>query len=456
MKIIVCVKIFDGEINPFDACALKCALGTPDSQITVVSMGPQKALGAMEALSRLNVDRLVLLCDNAFAGADTLATSYALSCFIKKEAPDLVLCGRQSIDGDTAQVGPCLSQMLGYSLITNVMKYSADRCETRFGEEDVVLPAVMTIERINNLRFPSIRSQKKPVEILTAADIGADIERCGLTGSPTRVIKAFESARGMRKCKFVSPDELGFVIKEALEKIDSEALSEVSDVKFTSVWAIGETVAQKAKEIADEVVVITETNPEAIAQKATAEKPDVILWNADLWGRKNAPICASILQTGLCADCTMLETDGENLFMYRPARGGNITAKIKCLTKPQMATVRCSEKSDEIVIAGGKGIAHTPEILTKFQQKYGGETAASRALVDMGKMPYEAQVGLTGKSISPKVYIAIGISGAVQHTCAIENAQTVIAINPDKNARIFDYADYGIVCDAESALEKLI
>ena len=138
--------------------------------------------------------------------------------------------------------------------------------------------------------------------------------------------------------------------------------------------------------------------------------------------------------------------------MYRPARGGNITAKIKCLTKPQMATVRCSEKSDEIVIAGGKGIAHIPEILTKFQQKYGGETAASRALVDMGKMPYEAQVGLTGKSISPKVYIAIGISGAVHHIVGMKNSGTVIAINSDKNASVFDYADYGVIANAKDIL----
>ncbi len=451
MKIIVCVKIFQGELNPFDACALECALSTPDADITVLTMGPESALDEMKRLSRLDVTRLVLLCDSKFAGADTLATSYALSCFIKKENPDLVLCGRQSIDGDTAQVGPGLSEMLGYGLITNVTEYGTDKCKTRFGEENVTLPCVMTIERINTLRFPSIRSKAKDVEILTSDDIGADAERCGLKGSPTRVMKTFESQRGMRKCKFIENSELDLIIKKSLAEAKKNEEKQVlkSDILLPDVWAIGETVAKRATEIAEKVTVITSTSPLEIAELAKKEKPNVILWNADLWGRKNAPITAAILETGLCADCTHLETDGENLFMYRPARGGNITAKIKCLTKPQMATVRCEEKSEDILFGIGKGAKGSIGKIEDMARKYGGETGASRTMVDSGSMPYEKQIGLTGKTVSPSVYVAIGISGAVQHTCAIENAKTVIAVNPDKDARIFDFADYGIVSTVE-------
>lgn len=87
------------------------------------------------------------------------------------------------------------------------------------------------------------------------------------------------------------------------------------------------------------------------------------------------------------------------------------------------------------------------EAYEKLAQKYNAEIAASRALVDMGLAEYGQQVGLTGKMIAPKVYVACGISGAVQHTCGFENAGTVIAINPDKNARIFDFADYGIIAN---------
>ena len=110
-----------------------------------------------------------------------------------------------------------------------------------------------------------------------------------------------------------------------------------------------------------------------------------------------------------------------------------------------MATVRMEEKENSGVVFGlGRGAAEQIEDYKRLAKKYNAEIAASRALVDMGLAPYEEQVGLTGKIIAPRVYVACGISGAVQHTCGFENAGTVIAINPDKDARIFDFADFGI------------
>ena len=110
-----------------------------------------------------------------------------------------------------------------------------------------------------------------------------------------------------------------------------------------------------------------------------------------------------------------------------------------------MATVRTVSPASDIIVSAGKGVADMVDGILSFAKKIGGEFGASRGLVDMGKADYKYQIGLTGKTVSPHIYIAIGISGAVHHTCAIETAKTVIAINPDKNARIFDYADYGIV-----------
>jgi len=240
-------------------------------------------------------------------------------------------------------------------------------------------------------------------------------------------------------------------LKATVKKLSfkPETLSKNADdkPKLKSVWAIGTAVAEKAKEISEEVILIEETDPLEIAHKAKEEKPGVILWNADLWGRKNAPQVAAMLETGLCADCTELEAEGDNLIMYRPAQGGNVYAKIKCITRPQMATVRTKSESTDIIVAGGKGIKDNWDKLKALADELGADLAASRGLVDMGKVPYEMQVGLTGKSVSPKIYIAVGISGAVHHTCAIEGAGTVIAINPDKDARIFEYADYGIVAE---------
>ena len=122
MKIVVCVKqSADGEINPFDASAYETALGIDGAEITLLSMGPEKTAPFLESLTRLGAKNAVLLCDRAFAGADTLATSYALSLAIKRLCPDFVFCGRQSVDGDTGQVGPSLAVRLGFSLVTNVM-----------------------------------------------------------------------------------------------------------------------------------------------------------------------------------------------------------------------------------------------------------------------------------------------------------------------------------------------
>lgn len=449
MKIAVCVKVIKGEINPFDECALECALKVDNAQITVLCMGAETAETALSRISRLAIERIILLSDRHLAGSDTLATSYALSQVIKRINPELVLCGRQSIDGDTAQVGPCLSELLGYGLITNVTEISLDRkirCKTRAGFDETDFPAVLTVERINTLRFPKIGSKPKKIEIINADDAEIDTSRCGLSGSPTRVIRSFESHRGTRKCTFISLSELDKYVSEALGKEYDRIRPQTNGPKLKSVTVIGAELKEIASEIAQNVRVIESRDYAQVT--AQVKNDSVVLWKADLWGRKNAPRAAAILKTGLCADCTALETDGEKLFMYRPASGGTITAKIECKTFPQMATVRMSdEKTSGIVFGFGRGVANDLEAYEKLAQKYNAEIAASRALVDMGLAEYGQQVGLTGKMIAPKVYVACGISGAVQHTCGFENAGTVIAINPDKNARIFDFADYGIIAN---------
>ncbi|MBR5155982.1 MAG: FAD-binding protein [Clostridia bacterium] len=449
MKVLVCVKVIKGEINPFDESALECALQLSDD-VTVLSMGAKATENALLPLTRLGA-KVVLISDSLYAGSDTLATSYILSTAIKSMEYDLILCGRQSIDGDTAQVGPMLSQMLGCGIITNALKVECDgkfvNTDTRDGKEQAKLPAVVTLERGYVLRFPSIFSKTGEIKVLDNTVLNCDVEKCGLSGSPTKVLKTFENEIGKRKCKFISFDELPELICELKKQSSEEIKDEVTTAKLKSVWAIGQEVYEKAAEIAEEVVLLEKLSPQEIAERARLEKPEVMLWNADLWGRKNAPIVAAMLNTGLCADCTKLETDGEQFFMYRPAQSGNITAKIKCVTNPQMATVRTKSESSDIIVSGGKGVADKIEKLEEFAKSINAQMGASRGLVDMDKAPYERQIGLTGKTVSPKIYIAVGISGAIHHTCAIEGAKTVIAINPDKDARIFEYADYGIVSE---------
>lgn len=456
-RIAVCVKEVQGDLNPFDACAVECALRLSDD-VTVVSMGRPSAKDVLLRLTRLGC-KTVLMTDGKFAGADTLATAYALSLMMKKLSPDLILCGRQSIDGDTAQTGPALATLLGIPFAANVMEIHASETgltvKTRTGEQTLSFPALLTVERINTLRFPKLTSAIGEVKVVDAAALGADPARCGLTGSPTRVMKTFESAVGRRKCRFITKDEMFALIREKAGQRRSSFETEEAQNKLKCVWCVGHEVAEAAGRIAEQVVVLERDDPRRIAARIEREKPAFVLWPADLWGRSAAPVAQAILLTGLCADCTALETDGNDLFMYRPAFSGTLTAKIRCLTRPVMATVRVADDNAcDLMIGCGKGALGAIDAIHRYTDAMNGQRAASRGVVDAGLAPYDEQVGLTGRTIGCSVYVAVGISGAVHHTCALDRVGTVIAVNPDRNARIFEYADYGVLDTAENVFQE--
>lgn len=328
-------------------------------------------------------------------------------------------------------------------------------CTTRTeGSVTKEYPALITVERFCTLRFPSIRCRFGEVITLNVGELNADISRCGLSGSPTKVLKTFENAEGKRKCTFISPDELDRVINEAKEKGRARlAPKEQSGVKLSEVWIVGEKPRDMAETVAENIRVIAPAPAAEIAELIKKEQPDVVLWASDAYSKATAPQVASLLRTGLCADCTALETDGDNLFMYRPAFSGNIIAKIACVTRPQMATVRTVDtEGNDMIVAAGLGVANIMDKVNSFAERYGAELGASRAAVDADVLPYEKQIGLTGKSVSPAVYVAVGISGAVHHVEGMKRSGTVIAINKDKDAPVFDYADYGIVADAADLL----
>ena len=133
------------------------------------------------------------------------------------------------------------------------------------------------------------------------------------------------------------------------------------------------------------------------------------------------------------------------------AHGQHQTVGGKIPGKLAFATVRTVKKDgSDVIFSVGKGAVSELKAIERLAQKYGAEICCSRIVADSGKLPYEKQVGLTGRTVCPKVYVAFGISGAVQHTCAIAGAGTVIAVNIDKQARIFDYADYGIIDDVKN------
>ncbi len=232
-------------------------------------------------------------------------------------------------------------------------------------------------------------------------------------------------------------------------------------------------------------------------------KPEILLLGATNQGRDLAPRVASSLSTGLTADCIELDIDNNGkLAATRPTFGGQLMATILCKNYPQMATVRpnvfkvnvpknsvetefiscpvtisCMKNhvelvsfkktvdsiindldSADVIVAGGKGLKNEKgfELLKLFADSIGATVAATRGAVEMGLAPQSIQVGQTGKTVHPKVYIACAISGAIQHTVGMEGADYIIAINNDENAPIFDIADCGIVGDVFEILPEMV
>ena len=451
MKIVVCVRQgLDGQINPFDASAYEAALRLKDADITLLSMGPLSAKDFLLSLTRLGAKQAILLSDKAFAGADTLATAYTLSLAIKKLAPQLVLCGSQTLIGDTGQTGPMLSVFTGRNLVSGIMhlEQREDKllCTTRDGETIIPqFPALLTVERIYNLRLPSILSKLGQVEIWNGEDLGADPEKCGLQGSPTRVLKTFENKSGKRKCIFISWAELPDILAKASVKINAPVPGHEGLTSLRKICIVGEIPRSFAETVTENITVLPFAPVEELAEMIQKEAPSAVLFGSDTLSKELAAKVSALMGLGLCADCTALEADGDNLVMYRPALSGSLIAKIVSKTRPAMATVRTVGQSSDILVSAGWGAKDSLEAVQVFVEALQAEMVTSRKMVDNGILPYAMQVGLTGKTVNPAVYIAVGISGAVHHIAGMQRAGTVIAINPDREAPIFEYADYGIV-----------
>lgn len=444
-KILVLVKFFKGEINPFDASSLECALNIENAEVIALSMSPLVNLEQMKSLTRLNV-KCIMLSDKVYAGADTLATSYALSKAIERINPDVIFCGRQSVDGDTSQVPPQLAERLNLKLISRVMSVKDGQITTRSGEKFVLEEnQILSFEKSYSLRFPSMFSKLGEVEIIDNSTLNLDERLCGQKGSPTKVIRSYESTLGRRQCTFTTQNEIESLIKEKQNKTLNEG--EITKEKLEVVHFIGRAKSV-AQSIGKKVVEIEVDGKDAdeVSKEILSLNAKVVLFSDEDKIKELASRIAVKLNAGLCADCTSLRIENGEFVMTRPALGGNVTADIISSSEIKLATVRTSNpKCAEIVFGVGRGATHVLDKITELAQKYNAEICCSRVVADSGILPYEKQVGLTGKTISPKIYVAFGISGAVQHTCAIERAQTIIAINCDKDARIFDYADFGIV-----------
>lgn len=322
----------------------------------------------------------------------------------------------------------------------------------------------------------------------------------------------------MSKDVYVIAEQRDGKIQKVSVELVGEATKLAKDLgeKVVAVL-LGSNVTDKAQELiqygADKVVVVDDTMLEKYATEPYAKavtavikefEPEIVLYGATSIGRDLAPRVSARVHTGLTADCTKLAINEETklLHMTRPAFGGNIMATIVCKNhRPQMATVRPGVMSalakDEtrtgevvnfkvdfvpadmnveiieevketrktvditdakVLVSGGRGIG-SPEFVPVLQEAadvLGGVVSGSRPVIEAGWLSKERQVGQTGKTVRPNLYLACGISGAIQHVAGMESSEVVISINKDDNAAIFSVSDLGVVGDVKVILPKLI
>ena len=570
------------EMNPY--CRRAVTKGVELAQLTggrstVFTLGPPSAEDVLREAIAGGVDYGVHLCDPAFAGSDTLATSRALSAALQKCGPfDLVLVGRNSIDGDTGQVGPQLAQLCDLAFAAGVRSLDLRdrtlrlRLEHEDGDQELEtdLPALLSVaERLCSPCKVDVPGREAVdsglIRRLRASDLGPG--PWGYDGSPTRVgsLRVMNHARlgrrlsgspqeqtelavrllvergaltngatatGSPSAREVSglsapsthPEKVVAVVLEGdRPKVNVEMLSAagvIADELHGQVFAFqsgqarnllppsdsddgGASTHTSADVLAsfgiDELRIVEGVSaPEDLSRLlvdwAAISRPWAILSPSTDFGREIAARTAAALSAGLVGDAIALDiVDGE-LVAAKPAFSGGLIAEITCLSDIRMATVRPGvlpikvnrtgngrvgidsvdpvrrvrpglyEKNDDVevlaraqvVIGVGAGLEPADyQRLSALAQLLGAEMAATRKVTDKGWAPRSRQIGVTGRSVAPRLYIAIAVSGKFNHMVGVRAAETVLAINSDPDAPIFQHADVGLVGEWQTIVPML-
>jgi electron transfer flavoprotein alpha subunit len=570
------------EVSSFDVRALIKAVELRTlhgGEVVALTMGPPPARqGLLECLA-LGADRGIHLCDRVFAGSDTLATARTLSLALAREPFDLILCGRNSVDAETGQVGPEIAELLDLPQITNARtinltaetrQVTAER-ETDDGSETLTAPLPVLITAAEDLameRFPSKADREaaktKPIIEVHAAELSPDSSQFGIPGSPTTVagLEFVETARLQRVVDGATVDEAAAELTRILVEEhglfgtwklrEQPAIASMADVpprsEFADVLVIAETLGDVLRTVtlellgaageiarrfggqvwalllgnnvrrhvsalaahgADRVLLgddprlapfQTDVHTAVLEKIIRQHRPGVVLAPATTVGRDLAPRLAARLHLGLTGDCIDIGLDPHGrLLQYKPAFGGSVVAPIISRTTPTMATLRAGmlplrppnqsltavieelsldglpeprtrivgatpgavDAADldhaQIVVGIGKGVGQKENIIRiqPLMDLFEAAMCTTRDVTDAGWLPKQYQVGLTGRAIAPKMYVAIGIRGAFEHTVGLRRAGLIVAINKNPKALIFKSADYGIVGDYAEVVPAL-
>ena len=569
------------EVNPFDVLGVVRAVelkSGPEDEVVVLTMGPPGAADGLTECLALGADRGVLVTDRALAGSDTLATSRALALALGQENPDLIICGRNSTDGETGQVGPEVAELMGLPHVSHVRRLdlSEDRrtaiveriTDEGFQTLECDLPAVICVtEGVAPELFPNREQMEeaanKPVNEVNCGQLSDDASQFGTEGSPTWVneIRLVEPNRLGVTLQEVEPQDAARQIAESVRDrlaelsaddgttTSPEALPRYPGVTDRSIWVVAENsrdglahvtleMLGKARDLtavtrsevvavviapdgmthatslaaagADRVVVLDNSEMGPVCSRAVSsvfagaverETPYAILFASTADGRDLAARLAAKLGLGLTGDAIDLEIDDEGqLVQLKPALGGNVVAPILSKTLPNLVTLRpgllapavleegttaeveqlepesfsgsdvrlIGEEYQEdtegrdlararVVIGLGMGVEEeNVASLVETARSLGASVATTRDVVHAGWLPQQLQVGISGRTIAPTVYIAVGIRGAFNHTVGLQRAGIIVAINQNRRATIFRSADFGVVGTWQDFLPPLI
>jgi electron transfer flavoprotein alpha subunit len=521
---------------------------------TAVTLGPPSAEDVLREAVAWGADDALHLCDEAFAGSDTLATARALAAALCAEGPfDLVLFGRNSIDGDTAQVPPMVAELLDLPFATGARAVEPSdgalhlelELDDGHQEVEVALPAVVSVaERLcepckvdpeGRAAVPAERIRR-----VTAAALGPG--PWGQSGSPTRVGATRAMIHDRAGLVLDGPldaqvaravDELarrgalldagaaheaagsaeparadgkkgvgdGPVVAVLAEQDRPQVTAELTGAAAGLARVLGGTVhvlsttpvPPLAGTSADLVVALegasaAEDVAAGVAAYVDEARPWALLAPSTAFGREVAGRVAAATGSGLTGDAVGLSVNDGKLVAAKPAFAGALVADITCDSPTQMATVRpgvlpapgaaapagdiprvvrklanrnrvrlLGERRDDdvetlaradVVIGVGTGVAPDEyALLSPLAAILGAELAATRKVTDKGWAPRARQVGLTGRAIAPRLYVALGLSGKFNHMVGVRAAGTILAINQDRDAPVFGHCDVGVVGD---------
>ena len=568
------------EVNPFDVLGVVRAVELKtesDDEVVVLTMGPPGAKEGLTSCLALGADRGVLVTDRVLAGSDTLATSRALALALGREQPDLIICGRNSTDGETGQVGPEVAELMGLPHVSHVrrLEVSDDRrkaiveriTDEGFQTLECDLPAVICVtEGVAPELFPNReqmeQAAEKPVDEVDCAQLSDDSSQFGAQGSPTWVneIRLVEPNRLGVTLQEVTPEDaarqIAESVKERLAELDaaepeasSEPLPRHPGATDQSIWVVAENTRDglahvtyemlgKARDLtsttksevvavviaasgeshagslaeagADRVLVLDNSTLGPVCSRAVGNvlgqvvreaKPYAILFASTADGRDLAARLAARLNLGLTGDAIDLEIDDDGqLVQLKPALGGNVVAPILSKTLPNLVTLRPGlltpaitdpsataevehlaaepfEGSDvrlvreefqedtegldlaraRVVVGVGMGVGEEHvAALQETARSLGASVATTRDVVHAGWLPQQLQVGISGRTIAPTVYVAVGIRGAFNHTVGLQRAGIIVAINQNRRATIFRSADFGVVGTWQEFLPSLV